>query len=62
MILQKQLKNFLSERLKSYHEPIVEIINKTDEIIRTDIYNLKVPLQSFTSKRTILVGDACHPT
>ncbi|BAY91337.1 monooxygenase FAD-binding protein [Microchaete diplosiphon NIES-3275] len=55
-------KQELLERFRDWHEPIAAVIAATDEsaILRNDIYDLD-PLEQWSDKRVVLLGDAAHP-
>jgi 2-polyprenyl-6-methoxyphenol hydroxylase-like FAD-dependent oxidoreductase len=52
----------LLQRFRTWHEPISEAIEATEEecIIRTDIYDHD-PLKRWSYGRVTLLGDAAHP-
>lgn len=53
----------LNEMFKDFSDPVASIIEATpeDKIIRSDISDLK-PLNSWSEKRVLLIGDAGHAT
>ena len=54
-------KTELLGRFQNWHEPIMDVIQATDEsrILRNDIYSLE-PLERWTEGRVSLLGDAAH--
>jgi FAD-dependent urate hydroxylase len=54
-------KAYLLKQFGSWHHPISELINATDEsvILHNDIYDIE-PLTSWVDRRVALLGDAAH--
>ena len=50
------------DRFAHWHSPIPRVIEATDArgVIRTDVYDLAEPLETYVKDRTVLVGDAAH--
>lgn len=49
-------------RFGRWHEPIGKLISHTPQaaVLKSDVYDLARPLQSFIRGRTLLLGDAAH--
>lgn len=48
------------ETFGGWHEPIAELIGKTETVLRHDIYHLGPPLPSYVDGNVALLGDAAH--
>ncbi|MEO9803579.1 MAG: FAD-dependent monooxygenase [Reichenbachiella sp.] len=60
---QKNLKSKLKQMFKDFAEPVQSILEATpsEKIIRSDISDLK-PLDAWSDRRVVLIGDAGHAT
>jgi len=58
----KEIKKFLLEKYKNWHNPIPTMIENTElnKLVVTDIYD-RNPLKTWTQGRVTLLGDAAHP-
>jgi 2-polyprenyl-6-methoxyphenol hydroxylase-like FAD-dependent oxidoreductase len=54
---------FLLENFKGWHHPVELLIESTpaEQILHNDIYDI-APMKSWWRGRTVLLGDAVHPT
>jgi 2-polyprenyl-6-methoxyphenol hydroxylase-like FAD-dependent oxidoreductase len=56
----EQSRNELLQRFEGWHNPISELIERTELILENGAYDLP-PLRRWTSGRVTLLGDAAHP-
>jgi 2-polyprenyl-6-methoxyphenol hydroxylase-like FAD-dependent oxidoreductase len=56
-------KDHVLDRFRTAHAPILELVESTaqDAILRNPVYD-RIPAKSWSSSRTVLLGDAAHPT
>ncbi|MBQ0865251.1 FAD-dependent oxidoreductase [Streptomyces smyrnaeus] len=52
----------LRRRFGQWHDPVPTLIESVQEheILRNDVYHMRVPLKAFNRGRTALLGDAAH--
>lgn len=58
---QEDTRSRLKEIFGSWHDPIPELIQKTEHILKNGIYD-RPPRQGWGENNTVLLGDAAHPT
>jgi 2-polyprenyl-6-methoxyphenol hydroxylase-like FAD-dependent oxidoreductase len=50
----------LTSLFASWHDPIPGLLEATDAVLQNDVYDLPLPLATFTTGRVVLLGDAAH--
>ncbi|MFI6479351.1 FAD-dependent monooxygenase [Nonomuraea sp. NPDC050663] len=51
----------LIKRFGSWHDPIPELLQGAEKVLRNDVYYLEKPLPAMHHGRVALLGDAAHP-
>jgi 2-polyprenyl-6-methoxyphenol hydroxylase-like FAD-dependent oxidoreductase len=60
-LAEADAKQELRSRLRGWHAPIETLIDTSENLVLTDIYD-RPPVSTWSRGRAILLGDAAHPT